>query len=70
VAAVTESAARAVARACDVAVVAGETALIVAPFGRLLTLFQFTVARRRIIRIDAITDPARLHEFDMSVYTA
>ena len=66
-AAVTESAARAAAKASDVAIVAGEAALIVAPLGRLMTLFRFTVAKRKIVRIEAITDPAQLHDIEMSV---
>lgn len=67
---VARRAAQAGTRAADMALVNGEAALVVAPWGRLLMVLRFTIAGEKITRIEAIADPERLADFDISVLDA
>jgi RNA polymerase sigma factor (sigma-70 family) len=49
------------------ALVNGAVGIVVAPRGRLLVVLGLTVARGRIVAIDVVTDPARLHECDLAL---
>jgi hypothetical protein len=49
------------------AVINGAAGVIVAPHGRPFSLMAFTVTRGRIVAIDALSDPARLRELDLTV---
>jgi RNA polymerase sigma-70 factor (ECF subfamily) len=41
--------------------------VVVAPRGRLMMVLVFTIARGKIVAIDAISDPERLRSFDLAV---
>jgi RNA polymerase sigma-70 factor, ECF subfamily len=49
------------------ALVNGAAGVVVAPHGEPFSVMGFTVAGGRIVEIDAITDPARLRELDLTV---
>ena len=49
------------------ALVNGAAGVVVAPHGEPFAVMGFTVAGGRIVEIDAITDPARLRELDLTV---
>lgn len=55
------------AQAARTALVNGAVGAVVAPRGRLLMVVRFTIADGRIAEIDAVADPERLGEFDLSV---
>jgi RNA polymerase sigma factor (sigma-70 family) len=55
------------ARAAELALVDGAVGLVVAPLGRLLMVLRFTVARGKIIEIEAIADPGRLRRLEIAV---
>jgi hypothetical protein len=41
--------------------------IVVAPRGRLLMVLDFTVRRGKIVEIDAIADPERLRQLELTV---
>jgi RNA polymerase sigma factor (sigma-70 family) len=49
------------------ALVNGAAGVVVAPHGEPFAVMGFTVAGGKIVEIDAITDPARLRELDLTV---
>ncbi len=57
------------ARAAQPVLVNGSVGVIVAPAGRLLMVMAFTIARGKIVAIDAISDPERLEHLDLAVLT-
>jgi hypothetical protein len=66
-AAVAKRAAKGRARAARPALVNGAMGVVVAPRGRLLMVLGFTISGGKIVEIDAIADPARLHQLDLAV---
>src|SRR5881397_2080896 len=54
---VAKQAARGGARAAQPALVNGAVGVVVAPQGRLLMVLRFTIARGRIVEIDAVSEP-------------
>jgi RNA polymerase sigma-70 factor (ECF subfamily) len=65
--AVATRAARGGARSAQPALVNGAVGVVVAPRGRLLMVLDFTIARGKIVAIDAVADPARLRQLDLMV---
>ena len=55
------------ARAARPALVDGAAGVVVAPRGRLLMVLRFRVRDGKIVEIDAIADPARLRQLDLTV---
>ena len=55
------------ARAARPALVDGAVGVVVAPRGRLLMVLRFRVRDGKIVEIDAIADPARLRQLDLTV---
>ncbi len=55
------------AQAARTALVNGAVGVIVAPQGRLLLILKITIMRNKITGIEAIADPARLHQLHLSV---
>jgi RNA polymerase sigma factor (sigma-70 family) len=55
------------ARFTRTALVRGGVGVVVAPRGRLLAAMNFTVASGKIVEIDVLTDPERLHGLDLAV---
>jgi RNA polymerase sigma-70 factor (ECF subfamily) len=55
------------AMAADLALVNGVVGVVVAPLGRLLTVLRFTIVRGRIVEIEAVADPERLRQFEITV---
>jgi RNA polymerase sigma-70 factor, ECF subfamily len=55
------------ARAARAALVDGAVGVVVAPRGRLLMVLRFRVRDGKIVEIDAIADPARLRQLDLTV---
>jgi RNA polymerase sigma-70 factor, ECF subfamily len=55
------------ARAAQPALVNGAVGVVVAPRGRLMMVLAFTIARGKIVAIDAIADPERLERLDLAV---
>lgn len=49
------------------ALVDGAVGVIVEPRGRLLMVLGFEVRGGKIIEIDAIADPVRLHQLDLTL---
>jgi RNA polymerase sigma-70 factor, ECF subfamily len=49
------------------ALVNGAAGVVVAPHGRPFSVMGFTVARGRIVAIDALADPERLRQLDLTV---
>jgi hypothetical protein len=49
------------------ALVNGVAGVVVAPHGRPFSVMGFTVVGGRIVAIDALSDPERLRELDVSV---
>ena len=49
------------------ALINGVAGVVVAPHGRLVSVMAFTVADGRIVAIDALSDPARLAQIDLTV---
>jgi RNA polymerase sigma-70 factor (ECF subfamily) len=49
------------------ALVNGAAGIVVAPRGRLSIVMTFTVKRGKIVEIDVVADPARLHQLDLAV---
>jgi RNA polymerase sigma factor (sigma-70 family) len=66
-AAIAHRAIKAGARAAQPALVNGDVGLVIAPRGKLLMVLTFTIARDRIVGMEAIADPDRLHELKLSV---
>ena len=64
---VAKQAARGGARAAQPALVNGAVGVVVAPQGRLLMVLRFTIARGRIVEIDAVSEPERLSQLDLAV---
>jgi hypothetical protein len=44
----------------------GAAGVVVAPGGRPFSVMAFTVTQGRIVAIDALADPARLSELDLT----
>jgi RNA polymerase sigma factor (sigma-70 family) len=65
--AVAERAVKGRARAARPALVNGAAGLVVAPRGRLMMVLGFTIARGKIVEIDAIADPERLRQLDLAI---
>ena len=55
------------ARAARPALVDGAVGVVVAPRGRLLMVLRFRVRDAKIVEIDAIADPARLRQLELTV---
>ena len=55
------------ARAAQPALVNGAAGLVWAPGGRPRVVFDFTMARGKIVRIDLIGDPERLRRLDLTI---
>src|SRR5581483_794370 len=55
------------ARATQSALVNGSIGVVVAPRGRLLLVLELAITNGKIARISAVSDPARLHQFDLAV---
>ncbi len=55
------------AQAASSALVDGAVGAVVAPRGRLLLVLGITIANGKIVEIDAVADPDRLSQFDLSV---
>ncbi|MGH2585292.1 MAG: sigma-70 family RNA polymerase sigma factor [Dehalococcoidia bacterium] len=51
----------------DLALVNGVVGVVVAPLGRLLMVLRFTIARGKIVEIEAIVDPERLRRLKIAV---
>jgi ketosteroid isomerase-like protein len=49
------------------ALINGAAGVVVAPRGQPFSVMGFTVTNGRIVEIDAVGDPARLHELDLTV---
>jgi RNA polymerase sigma-70 factor (ECF subfamily) len=47
----------------------GEVGAVIAPRGRLLMVFRFTVHDGKVVAIDAIADPEHLRRVDLAVLT-
>ena len=56
------------AQAARAALIDGAIGAVVAPDGRLLLVLNLTVANGRIVGIDAVADPERLEQLDLSVF--
>jgi len=54
-------------RFAQVALVNGAAGIVVAPSGRLRIVLAFTIRRGRIVAIDVVADPERLHQLDLGV---
>jgi len=55
------------ARAARPALVNGAVGVVVAPRGRLLMGLRFTITRGKIVEIEAVADPERLHQLDLAI---
>lgn len=55
------------ARAAQAALVDGNVGVIIAPLGRLLMVLRFTVENDKVVAVDAIGDPARVAELELSL---
>ena len=51
----------------EVVLIDGSVGLILAPRGKLLRALTFTIADAKITRVEAIGDPARLRELEITV---
>ena len=51
----------------QLALVGGALGIVVAPHGRPRTVMAFTVEHGKIVEIDIVADPARLHELDLTI---
>jgi RNA polymerase sigma factor (sigma-70 family) len=49
------------------ALVDGRLGAVVAPLGRLLMVFRFTIAGQKIVHIEAIAEPERLRRFEITL---
>jgi RNA polymerase sigma-70 factor (ECF subfamily) len=64
---VAERSMRGGARLARPALIAGEVGIVVAPKGKLMLALRFTIAGGRVAQIEAIADPARLAQLELSV---
>lgn len=55
------------ARGAQPALVNGAVGLVWAPRGRPTVVFGFTITRGKIVEIDLVADPERLHQLDVAV---
>jgi RNA polymerase sigma-70 factor (ECF subfamily) len=55
------------AQAAQTALVNGSIGVIVAPYGRLLYVLEFTMRHGKITEIDLISDPKRIRQLDLAV---
>jgi len=55
------------ARFARVALVNGAVGIVLAPRGRLFRVVTFTFAHGKIVQMDVVADPARLHQLDLAV---
>jgi RNA polymerase sigma-70 factor (ECF subfamily) len=51
----------------QVSLVNGAVGIVVAPRGRLSIVMAFTVKRGKIVEIDVVADPERLHQLDLAI---
>jgi RNA polymerase sigma-70 factor, ECF subfamily len=65
--AIAERAIQGGARAAQPALVDGEVGVVVAPRGRLLMVLRFTIARGKIVEIEAIGEPERVRQLDLAI---
>lgn len=65
--AVANRAVKGSARAAQPALVNGSVGVIVAPRGQLLMVLRFTIARGKIVEIDAVAAPKRLRQLDLAI---
>jgi RNA polymerase sigma factor (sigma-70 family) len=65
--AVARRAAKGRARAARPALVNGAVGVIVAPRGRLLVILSFTIRGGKIVEIDAIAEPERIRQLDLTL---
>ena len=56
------------AQTAKAALVDGAMGAVVAPNGQLLLVLNLTIANGRIVGIDAVADPGRLEQLDLSVF--
>jgi RNA polymerase sigma-70 factor (ECF subfamily) len=63
---VAKTAARGGAGGGALALVDGVVGAVVAPLGRLLMVLQFTIVDGKIVEIEGIADPARLHRLEIA----
>jgi RNA polymerase sigma-70 factor (ECF subfamily) len=45
----------------------GAAGAVVAPHGRVFSVMAFTVTNGKIVQIDALLDPERLEQLDLSI---
>jgi hypothetical protein len=50
------------------ALVNGAPGIVVAPHGRLLVVLSLKVVHGKIVEIDVVTEPERLHDLDLAVF--
>ena len=55
------------ARGAQPALVNGAMGLVWAPGGQPRVVFSFTITRGKIVEIDLVADPERLHQFDLTI---
>jgi RNA polymerase sigma-70 factor (ECF subfamily) len=63
---VAKTAARGGAGGGALALIDGVVGAVVAPLGRLLMVLRFTIVGGKIVEIEGITDPARLHRLEIA----
>jgi len=66
-AAIAERAIKGGARAAQPVLIDGEVGIVVAPRGKLLMVLKITAADGKIVEMEAIADPGRLRQLDLSV---
>src|SRR5262249_18622397 len=64
---VAKTAAMGGAGGAALALVEGVVGAVVAPLGRLLMVFRFTIADGKILAIEAVADPSRLGTLELAV---
>jgi RNA polymerase sigma factor (sigma-70 family) len=55
-------------RLAQLALVNGAVGIVVAPHGRLLVVLSLKVVHGKIVEIDVVTEPERLHDLDLAVF--
>ena len=65
--AIANRAARRGARAAQPALVNGAVGVIIAPRGRLLMVLRFKITNGKIIEMEAVANPDRLHQLDLAI---
>ncbi len=65
--AIAKRAATARARWAQPALIDGSVGVIIAPLGRLLMVLRLTIVEGKIVAMEAVAEPERLHQIDMAV---